>query len=494
MKQSTPNQTCTGQATTAGVFPVNASLIFQDADSDFLKRSLATLPKCEQSLVLSDDEKFLSFLPEQRRLDFTAAGYDEIPIRFDVVCDRLKKASATLGPDARILVDMRWGLHSVSASANFERWGGICDRLVDETGRTVISVYGRSLLIENQIMAALRGHSHFLAPSGTYTNPYWLPPEYVSGATLTQQVSFLLERLVPDYADTDAVNQLGDGEASGADPHWITTPARIRPISGDDVVWKIRCFGRLRIYLSDGSQIHWAIPGSAPKKSKALFAFLLQRGERGARADQLAELLWANEPDETVKRTRLHHTITMLRKTLGGSRYIVRTSDSYNLLPPVGTWIDVSSFEQLCHRAKVLANVGQSDDALTLLDAADRLYTGELFEDLLPDYVENEMEDWVIPRRIWFKEMMLKVQHDKAEILRHKDRLSEALVCCQKALTIDPSSELAHAETMRIFHAQNRPDAVTRQYRQYRAALNEIGAMPDTDRVENLHKSLIKIK
>jgi len=44
----------------------------------------------------------------------------------------------------------------------------------------------------------------------------------------------------------------------------------------------------------------------------------------------------------------------------------------------------------------------------TLLDAADRTDTVELFEELLPDYIENEIEHWVVPRRIWLKKWLSK--------------------------------------------------------------------------------------
>jgi two-component SAPR family response regulator len=49
--------------------------------------------------------------------------------------------------------------------------------------------------------------------------------------------------------------------------------------------WKIRCFGRLRIYRNDGSQVKWDAPGGATRKSKTLFAYLLQKGGDGAAAD-----------------------------------------------------------------------------------------------------------------------------------------------------------------------------------------------------------------
>lgn len=472
--------------------PVNASVIYDDADSGFLMRALGTLGTTSGALIVSNDVAFLSALPVQNRLDFAGAGLDEVPIKLADVSGYIQQVKQSLGAIPLIIVDMRWGLRTVAAAANFERWGGLCDKIVDETKVSVVSVYARSLMIEDQLIAAMRGHSHFLAPSGIYSNPFWLPPNYQSGATISQQIGFVLGRLVPDYEGLVLQVEAEDGAASGTNPNWISSPRRLRPRVGKDEIWKIRCFGRLRVYLSDGSQIKWDIRGSAPKKSKILFAYLLQRGERGAPTDLLAELLWSGEASDTTKRKRLHHAVAMLRKTLGGAEFVKRAGDYYVLAPPAGTWIDIASFEQLCNRAKVLAKSDKLDDAITLLDAADRLYSGELFEDLSAAYFENDLEDWVAPKRTWLKEMALKVLRDKAEILRRRGKYRDALESCHKALEMDPACAIAHAEAMRIFHAQKRPDAIARQYRQFLSALETIGTKPETDELATLKSALVK--
>ena len=482
--------TLTNQSTPKG--PLNVSIIYDDADDVFLVAALRALGPCERALIISDNENFLKDTPGHVRLDFTAAGLDDTPIKLLDVSARIKAALPGAGPPSAIVVDMRWGLRTVSAAANFDRWGGLCDQIAETAGATVVSVYGTSLLIEDQLIAAMSGHSHFVAPSGVYENPFWLPPKYQSGATVSQQIGFVLGRLVPDYDALIVQDDVGDGAASGANPNWLSVPRHIRPKVGTDEIWKIRCFGRLRIYLSNGTQVKWDIAGSAPKKSKALFAYLLQRGERGAPTDLLAELLWSQEPDEDKKRKRLHHAVTMLRKTLGGRDYIRRNGDYYTLNPPDGTWIDIASFEQLCHRATVLSKGGKPDEAIALLDAADRLYSGDLFEDMSPEYFENDMEDWVVPKRTWLKDMGLKVLRDKAAILRAQGKFRDALESCHKALEMDPASTMVHGEIMHIFHAQKRGDAVARQYRQYLSALTAIGAKPESNELADLHTKLMK--
>jgi DNA-binding SARP family transcriptional activator len=468
--------------------PSNVAVMCDDAGDGFVTDALAQLPAASGVLLVTDDPSFLPNLPEQTRMDFTQAGLDDVPIKLAEVSGRIQTVVQSTRTISVIIVDMRWGTGTVSATANFERWGGFCDRIAADTQVSIISVYARSLMIEDQLLAAVRGHSHFLAPSGLYDNPFWLPPAYQTGATISQQIGFVLGRLVPDYK---GIIVHDDGEASGANPQWITVQRRLRPRVGKDEIWKIRCFGRLRIYLSDGSQIKWDIPGSAPTKTKTLFAYLLQRGEKGAPTDLLAELLWSDEADETKKRQRLYHAITMLRKTLGGAAYVRRNGGYYTLVPPEGTWIDIATFEQQCNRAKVLAKAGKLEDAVTLLDAADRLYSGELFEDLPPAYFENDMENWVMPKRSWFKDMALKVLRDKAAILRQQGQFRDALESCQKALQMDPVCEIAHAEAMRIFHAQKRVDAIARQYRQFLTAMNAMDLEPETNTLERLKSELV---
>ncbi|WP_232230445.1 bacterial transcriptional activator domain-containing protein [Marivivens sp. JLT3646] len=201
--------------------------------------------------------------------------------------------------------------------------------------------------------------------------------------------------------------------------------------------------------------------------------------------------MWSEEPDENKKRKRLHHAITMLRNTLGGAGFVRRNGNYYTLVPPEGTWIDIATFEQLCNRAKVLSKSEKLEDAIALLDAADRLYSGELFEDLPAAYFENDMENWVVPKREWFRDMALKVLRDKAAILRQQGRFRDALSSCQKALQMDAVCEIAHAEAMRIFHAQNRADAIARQYRQYLSSMDAMELKPETDTLERLRAELV---
>ena len=94
---------------------------------------------------------------------------------------------------------------------------------------------------------------------------------------------------------------------------------------------------------------------------------------------------------------------------------------------------------------------GASDEALICLQAADRLYTGDLFEDIPAEYADDSERDWCWSKRYWLRDMFFKVQRDAARIHRERQDYSAALAHCQKALAIDPLCEIAHEEAMQVF-------------------------------------------
>jgi two-component SAPR family response regulator len=133
---------------------------------------------------------------------------------------------------------------------------------------------------------------------------------------------------------------------------------------------------------------------------------------------------------------------------------------------------------------------GQRAEALAVYNTAERLYSGDLFADIPVKYLEDNQEDWCMNRRVWFRDMALKLQSHMAGLLRGQGRLREALEHCQKALALDPSNDDANMEAMRVFHAQGRFDAVGRQYKQYRKAMQSIDATPEGTEVQALFLAL----
>lgn len=425
-------------------------------------------------------------------------GLDRVPISLGAVGRALAGRLSDMPDQSILAVDMGWGLHTASATANFEGWMGIAHELVEQSGHTVVSIYNRSLLIDEHLMAALRGHSAVLTSEGVVKNPHWLPPHLNEKGTLREQVNFWLGGLSPSLARNSPIAD--SHAAEGADPRWLLgRRAEEKVIPKEQALrerWKIRCFGRLRVYRADGSQIHWAASGGATTKTKTLFAYLLQQGGKGARADDLADLLWPEAEKVEAARNRLYHTIRCLRQALEGGLpergvgYVLRDGSSYVLVPPERSWLDISTFEQLCRQSHTHLKTGDLDEALICLRAADRLYTGDLFEDIPAEYVDDQERDWCWTRRYWLRDMSLKVQRDAARIYRARADYSAALVHCRKALAMDPLAEFAHEESMQVFAAQGRREAIDRQFALYLDSLSRFDNRPRSEALVKLHRSL----
>ncbi len=426
-------------------------------------------------------------------------GFVRVPISFAAVEQELAVRLRRADECVALMVDMGWGLQTASATANFEGWMAVAQDLAHKFGRVVVSLYNRSLLIDEHLLVALRGHPAVLAPEGIVANPHWLPPQLFAKGTLREHVDFWLGGLAPSlvYENPNADRHA----AEGADPMWLLNRrAEESATSGEGMRerWKIRCFGRLRVYRADGSQVDWAVAGGATIKTKALFAYLLQQGGRGARADDLADLLWPEAESAEAARNRLYHTVRCLRQALDGARanrpesHVLRDGINYVLAPPERSWLDISTFEQLCRQSQSHVKTGALDEALICLRAADRLYTGDLFEDIPSEYVDQQERDWCWTRRYWLRDMYLKVQRDAARIYRGRAEYSAALSHCRKALALDPLSEFAHEEAMQVFAAQGRREAIERQYALYLDSLSRFDDRPRSAELVKLYRSLVK--
>lgn len=389
-------------------------------------------------------------------------------------------------PDSPLLVDMPLPQDSLDDASLLRTWVQMVAVLAETITAGVIALYDRNVLIENQMPPLLQAHPMFLAPSGLYDNPFWLPPHLLRGS-IDEQMAHFLGRIVPDYAGSEFFDVDGRAFARGYEPGWLSTPPRIDLFHTSGPRWHIRCFGELRVYR-DGALLDWNQPGGSANKTRALFAYLLMAGENGAHVDQICEVLWQSGDRSDVKRNRLHHCVAILRKVLQSKSMVLRRGEHYLLVIARSTWTDVNAFEENCRRGLFLAKEGHEENALRVYQSAGLLYEGDLFEALPVRYTEPDSDDWCTYRRRWLREMRVKLLRDMSVCLRSMGRPADALQMCQHALHIDPLSEDATTEVMRVYHAQARFDAITRLFRQYE---EKVGADAVSAACRRTYKSLM---
>ena len=157
----------------------------------------------------------------------------------------------------------------------------------------------------------------------------------------------------------------------------------------------IHALGPLRAER-DGEPIRrWGGEKAGSRQAEALFAFLFDRGERGASKDEIVELIW---PDIDLDRADVafHRTMLGLRSMLqpgrrgrGALASIAFQNDRYRLDPSVVGWSDVAEYERLIGEA----GRAPSDAGTRLLESARALYRGDYLDDC-PYYGDSaEVED-----------------------------------------------------------------------------------------------------
>jgi DNA-binding SARP family transcriptional activator len=167
---------------------------------------------------------------------------------------------------------------------------------------------------------------------------------------------------------------------AGADLHAALVTEDVRAPAG----LRVFALGPLRVERDGQLVRQWGGAKAGTRQAEAVFAFLLDRGERGVSKEEMVELIW---PDVDLERADLafHRTLGGLRTTLepgrrGGDRGTAVTyhNDRYRLDPVLLGWSDVAAFEE------EIATAGREtdpDEALQRLEHARSLYRGDYLDD-----------------------------------------------------------------------------------------------------------------
>ncbi len=193
-----------------------------------------------------------------------------------------------------------------------------------------------------------------------------------------------------------------------------------------DAGLRISALGPLVVERSGEPVTDWGGPKAGNRHALAIFAFLMDRGERGVTKDEFVEVLW---PDAELEQGDLnfHRTLGGLRSTLAGDSRgglagaIVFANGRYRLAGAVVGWLDVAEFEQR------MTNAAEASDDLAAirgLEAARSLYRGDYLDDC-PLYGDSV---FVEERRRFLRGRFVDVLVDlgRRYALRHDRTLASA--------------------------------------------------------------------
>lgn len=171
------------------------------------------------------------------------------------------------------------------------------------------------------------------------------------------------------------------------------------------------------------------------KKAALVLAYLILHGGRQARS-KIAALFWGNDSERRAQYS-LRSALSFLRRALGPD-ILLADREVIQLNPLVPLWVDVRAFEQM---ALQFANHPDPN----LLACESGLYRG----DLLADFYE----DWIIPLRGHYQQMLIQLLLRGVELLRGEALHQQALECARRVLSVDCFNEAAVQQIMYCHYA-----------------------------------------
>jgi DNA-binding SARP family transcriptional activator len=449
-------------------------------------------------------------------VDATSLAFFNSPISINNIIRQLySQVEAALAEGSSgllLLIEMTWILRTWSGAAYLGEYEAAMQELISRGPMLrTICLYKRRTFPGSLLLDALRTHPYVYTEDGLHENPHFLPPLVFLSRDARVQFRWWLKTINPALTspqppvdDLPAPQKPSNAAArsskkySKAQVYNLESLTPLLTSDTDQRRWKIHCLGSLQIYRQDGTPVNWNAANGATLKAKTLFAYLLFRGQKGAAAEEIADLLWPEAKSMEQSLNRLYHTIHCLRIALSpeltssrDSSFVLTRDQRYFLAIPKDTWIDTHMFEELCYQGEQLLREDDDEQALVCHLAAEKLYKGDLLEDIPLEYTTNIEQDWCWSQRYWLQEMYLKMLTYMAGIYRRRDDAHRASAYCEKALRIDPASERAHQEMMRIFHFTGRRDALERQYRLCYQALERFEGNVPSPATQALYQSLI---
>lgn len=218
--------------------------------------------------------------------------------------------------------------------------------------------------------------------------------------------------------------------------------------------WNIQLFGEPNIQCHGNP---WVKPESSI--AQEIFLFLLSHRRTVHSRESLASLLWSECSTEQSKKN-LRQTLWRLRSCdalpaeMKQTLLLAIDKDHIQLNPEIDFWVDTEVFEQIYREVKSQPNV---DDKLAqrLREAAE-LYRG--------GFLEGYWHDWCLFERERLQNMYLAMMDKLIEWSISQEHFEEGLDYGERILQLDPASERAHQQMMRLHHLSGNRTAALRQF------------------------------
>jgi DNA-binding SARP family transcriptional activator len=267
----------------------------------------------------------------------------------------------------------------------------------------------------------------------------------------------LARRLVAPAEHTAAAGPTSTAGSDGT-PAAATDPGSVR----------LHCLGRFELEVA-GRPVDWS--GVRPRAAQAL-RLLALHAPRPVHRDTLLQL-WPALPDEQATHS-LQVAVSSLRALLapdaprGSPRMLSRTGDTYALVLPPGSSVDVIDFDTELVDAERARASGAVPAETAALERAVVLYRGEL----LP---EEGGAEWVVRERDRLRLRAAAACARLAVLRLQAGEPAEAAGAARRGVEIDPYADDSWALLIRASERSGNSAAAARARREYAGMLDELG-------------------
>ena len=454
-----------------------------------------------EAIYITDEHTISEAKTNLNDIQIEVMSSDDIALREQVV--RAKPVISSLQDKIKellpeqlvIFIEMTWAVRTPSGDIYLREFHEAFQVFLTQFPTTIVCLYNESILLDEQLMLSLNSHPYIYAGNEYIENPYYLPPNILQKNQIKLRFNYRINKLIPERKSFS--NQIAEVSQEDKSDYLLQKTFSSPIAQTNEGRWKIRCLGELRIRRENGELIEWNTKAGSTRKLKTLFAFLLIRGDRGASTEELADLLWPNADSTDQAVNRLYHAIRYLRLILEGekaekqkSAFITHQGSHYYLRLPYDSWIDLPMFQELCFKGNQHLKENNLEQVKICYESAERLYTGDLFNDIPQKYIDNNENDWLWSKRFWYREMYHKLLYSLANINRQLGNLALSIKYCDKVLAEDPSLEPAHREKLLSLAASQRFDALHRQYRIYCESLKKFNLGQPSEDMRKLYLNL----
>ena len=214
------------------------------------------------------------------------------------------------------------------------------------------------------------------------------------------------------------------------------------------------------------------------RQGRIVFAYLAAQNGRPVPRDELAELLWGDDPPATWEKA-LRVLMTKLRALLvecgiDGSTALTSVFGCYKLALPAGTWIDVDAAAEGTARAEAAVAAG---DVATACEEA-----GRAAALARRSFLPGEDGAWVEERRRDLRELLVRALECLCDAAVAGGASAEAVRYAAEVTELEPFRESGYRRLMEAHIAAGNPAEALRVYERCRRFLaDELGAYPSPE-------------